>query len=140
MSKENTELTYKAHGITFERCELYGDITQSLILLIFDTYMGDDVTSPMQQIQHFNWCWNRNMKNFKVEGVLYNSDNLYNYFLEFMRGVFYSMTKKDESKTLFDNVLKVWLYIFDYNIDKSAADLNRMVEVFQLFDEAFERK
>ena len=41
------------NNIKFAKCELYSDFVQSFLRLAFDTYMGDDVTTVEQQIQHF---------------------------------------------------------------------------------------
>ena len=44
MSKESIMMIYGANNIRYEKCELFNDFVQSLLMLAFDTYMGDDVT------------------------------------------------------------------------------------------------
>lgn len=136
MSKESITILYNANNITHEKCELYSDFIQSLILLIFDTYMGDEITSKEEQKNHFKWCWNKNIENFKKEGIDVASTKLYNYFLEFMVDVYYSSSKKDENPNIRLNTIKLWLYIFDYNNVKSKSDIDTLIEVYKLFNTA----
>lgn len=136
MSKESIAVLYSANNIKFERCELYSDFVQSLMLLIFDTYLGDDITNNEQQINHFKWCWDKNVDNFNKEGIVINSKKLYDYFLEFMLEVYYSLTKKRESSHTHKNIINLWLFIFNYNNSKSNSDMDTLIEVYQLFDKS----
>src|ERR1035438_3726795 len=115
MSKEGVSVLYSAHNIKFERCELYGDFVLSLMTLIFNTYMGDEITDSTQQINHFKWCWDKNQKNFLAEGLLFDNQKLYNYFLEFMFEVYYPLTHKIDSGDANNNIITLWKFIFDYN-------------------------
>lgn len=134
MSRESINILYTAHNIQFEKCELFSDFVQSLLRLIFDTYMGDEVTSVEQQVKHFNWCWNKNVDNFLNEDLLFQSDRLYTYFLEFMLEVFY--TSPDKEQTSFDHkkILKIWYYIFDYNREKTNSDIDTLIEIYKIFE------
>lgn len=134
MSKENMDLLYSANNIRYEKCELYNDFIQSLILLIFDTYMGDDITNNVEKRNHFRWCWYKNIENFKKEGISFTSPKLHDYFLEFMSEVYYPITKKTENQSAHKNILKLWSYIFDFNALKSKSDMDTMIEVYKLFD------
>jgi hypothetical protein len=136
MSKESITVLYNANNITHEKCELYSDFIHSLILLVFDTYMGDDITSKEEQKNHFKWCWNKNIENFKKEGIGFASTKLYGYFLEFFIDVYYSASKKDENPNIRLNILKLWLYIFDYHNVKSKSDMDTLIEVYKLFNSA----
>lgn len=134
MSKESIIILYNANNIKYEKCELYNDFVQSLLMLAFDTYMGDDVTSIDEQVNHFKWCWDNNISNFKKEGVLFENKKLYNYFLEFMLEVYYSCV----DKSIFDysgkNVLVLWDNIFDYNRIKTNADMDTLIEIYKIFN------
>jgi hypothetical protein len=134
MSRESITLLYTTHNIKYEKCELYGDFIQSLMLLIFDTYMGDEITSEIEQKNHFKWCWNKNIENFKKEGIGIASTKLYSYFSSFMSEVYYPITKKEENKVAHTNILKLWSYIFDYNNNKSKSDMDTFIEVYRLFE------
>ena len=134
MGKENIVLLYNANNIKYEKCELFNDYVQSLIILIFDTYMGDEFTDADDQRNHFKWCWNKNSDNFKKEGLKIGDARTYNYFMEFMFEVYYPVQKKAENTTLTFNILKLWSYIFDYNNIKTKSDIDTLIEIYKLFE------
>lgn len=134
ISKESIAVLYGSNNIKFEKCELYSDFVQSLLRLAFTTYMGDDVTTINQQIEHFNWCWNKNKENFLDEGLLFDNHKLYSYFLEFMLEVYYTAIDKSETISMDKNILKIWYNIFDYNRSKSNSDMDNLIEVYLLFE------
>lgn len=134
MSKEGIGVLYGANNIRFEKCELYSDFVQSLLILAFDTYMGDDVTTIDEQTQHFNWCWTKNKESFCREGLIFDSNKLYSYFLEFMLEVYYSAMDKSESVQIDKNVLKIWCNIFDYNRSKTNSDMDTLIEIYQIME------
>lgn len=134
MSKESIIVLYNANNIKYEKCELYNDFIQSLILLIYSTYMGDDITNEDERKNHFKWCWDKNIDNFKKEGILIDSDKLYSYFLEFMLEVYYPISQKEENPIAQENILKLWSYIFNYNNNKSKSDMDTLIEVYKLFE------
>lgn len=133
MSSEAIQMIYTRNNILFQKCELFNDFVKSLLLTVFETYMGDDVTTPNEQINHFNWCWEKTLESFKGEGFLFNNLNLYNYFLEFSFEVFY--TNKDKDKKEFNQgVLKIWEDLFNYNKTKTNSDVDALVEIYSLMD------
>lgn len=133
MSKESILILYAAHDIKHEKCELYSDFILSLITLVFDTYLGDEITGQIEQKNHFKWCWNKNVENFKLEGVHVDSIKLYKYFFDFTAQVFYTAPKLEYEK-INENILKLWKYILDYNNTKSKSDLDTLIEVYKLFE------
>lgn len=135
MSKESISILYDANNIKYDRCELYSDFVQSLLILLFDTYMGDEITDLDNQFKHFEWCWAKNVSNFKKEGIRIDNDRLYDYFLEFMFEVYYSGEKDDGVKT--DNILKLWVSIFNYSNTKTNSDIDTLIEIYQLFENSF---
>jgi hypothetical protein len=133
MSKESIIVIYDANNVKFEKCELYSDFVQSLLRLAFDTYLGDEVTSIDEQTNHFKWCWSKNRDNFMEEGICFQGNKLYEYFLEYMLEVFYSSDKKQvdcADKTS----LKLWNNIFDYNNLKTNSDMDTFIEIYKIFD------
>jgi hypothetical protein len=102
--------------------------------------MGDDITNEKEQKNHFNWCWDKNIENFEKEGFIFNSLKLKSYFLEFMLEVYYPITKKEENKTALDNIIKLWVYIFDYNNNKSKSDMDTLIEVYKMFENSIKIK
>jgi hypothetical protein len=135
MSKESISVIYDANNIKFEKCELYGDFVQSLLILVFDTYMGDDSTNPEQQIKHFNWCWEKNVLNFKEEGIFFDSDDLKVYFLEYLLEIFY-VSEKNEFDYTDNESLRLWNTIFDYTKLKTKSEMDTFIEIYKIFEKS----
>lgn len=135
MSRESITMLYDANNIKFEKCELYSDFVQSLLLLAFDTYMGDEVTDVDQQTNHFKWCWNKNIENFSEEGINFSNPKLYTYFLEYMLEVFYSVDKRQvdySDKTS----IRLWRDIFDFTNTKTNSEVDTLIEIYKIFDKS----
>lgn len=140
ISKESLSLYYAANDIKIEKCILYNDFIQSLYMLVFDTYLGDDITDVYEQINHFKWCWDRNNKNFNKEGLDFESSRLYDYCLEFILEDFYCALDKNEVENSEEISLKFWKDIFDYDKPKSNSEIDALVEIYLLFNEAINFK
>ena len=136
ISKESIAILYSTNNIIFEKCELYSDYVQSLLRLVFDTYLGDDITSVEQQIKHFKWCWEKNLSNFKNEGINLGSSKLYNYFLEFLLEVYYTSIDKNDNNELDKNLLKLWKNIFNFNSAKTQSDIDTLIEIYLIFEKS----
>lgn len=132
LSKESIAILYVANDIKFEKCELYSEFIASLILLVTDTYMGDDITNSEEQRNHFQWCWKTTTELFKKENISIGDSTLYKYFLEFMMEVFYPITQKKENSH--EEMIKIWAYVFNYNNFKSKSDMDTLIEVYKLFE------
>jgi hypothetical protein len=135
MSKEDMMLFYKENNIKYEKCELYSDFALSLIITIFDTYMGDDVTSLEDQFKHFEWAWQKTIKNFVEEGLDFETNILYEYFLEFMLEVYYQITNKNELG-VDKKICKLWIDIFDYDKIKTNSDIDALTEIYTIFEKS----
>ena len=136
MSRESVLMLYNSHGIKYEKCELFNDFVQSLLLLVFETYMGDEVTVLNNQIKHFRWCWVNNVDNFNKEGIVFESPLLYDYFLQYMLEIFYSEKNKAKHSHIEENCLDLWSDIFNYNKNKTNADMDMLIEIYRLFEES----
>ena len=136
MSKESIEVLYSANNIKLEKCSLYGDFVQSLLMISFDTYLGDEVTNQEAQLKHFQWCWDKNIENFKLEGINFNSDKLYDYFLQFMIEVFYLYKEKKPFDSTDKGLLKIWADIFNYDKPKSNSDIDTLIEIYSIFEKS----
>jgi hypothetical protein len=134
LSKESITMIYDANNVNFEKCELYGDFVLSLLTLIFDTYMGDDYMSAGDQVKHFKWCWDKNVENFKLEGVYIKNTNLHEYFLEYMLEVYYFSENKNENDSL-----DLWSKLFDYTKIRTQSDMDTFIEVYKLFEKSHKK-
>lgn len=136
MNREDMIMLYRENNIKYEKCELYSDFALSLIMTIFDTYMGDDVTNLDDQFKHFEWAWQKTIINFVEEGLDFESDMLYNYFLEFMIEVFYTTPNKDKVNSLDKKISKLWIDIFDFHKIKTNSDMDALIEIYKIFDKS----
>ena len=135
LSKEDMMLHYKENNIKYEKCELYSDFSLSLIMTIFDTYMGDDVTVLDDQLKHFEWAWKKTILNFIEEGLDFESNPLYEYFLEFMLEVYYPINNKNELH-IDKKICKLWVDIFDYDKIKTNSDIDAFLEIYVIFEKS----
>ena len=140
LSETSIAILYDANSVRFDKCQLYSDFVCSLLMLVFDTYLGDVITTEKQQIEHFNWCWNKNISNFKDEGIEFKSINeLLSYFKEFMVEVFYAIEDKDDKPYINENLISLWEYIFDYKKPKSRSDIDSFIEIYNIFEKSLKK-
>lgn len=139
LSENSISVLYSANNINFERCELFSDYVQSLLYIIFDTYLGDDITEDSDKIKHFEWCWNENIKNFKKEGITFsNKDESFDYFKEFMIEVFYNIELKEENRVKV--IIKgLWGSIFSYTGTKTSSDMDNFIELYKILENSLKK-
>ena len=137
ISREGILMLYSANNIKFEKCELYSDFVQSLLRLSFDTYMGDDITNETEQKNHFNWCWEKNISNFKKEDIFFEDNkDLRSYFYDFTKEIFYNLDGKENNPHVKNNIITLWTHLFNYGGRKTRADLDSFVELYSIFDKS----
>jgi hypothetical protein len=132
-TNNNINITYISNNIIFERCELYSDFVQSLLILIYDTYLGDEITNKQQQEKHYEWCWDKNIDNFLKEGFQLTNQNTKEYFFQFLKETFYNNINKDNDYTD-KKSLKFWLDIFDYVKPKTSSELDVLIEIYKILE------
>jgi hypothetical protein len=131
MSKESITVIYDANNVRFEKCELYSDFVQSLLLMAFETYMGDEVTSLEQQTNHFKWCWNKVVDNFQKENIRFNKKGEhFDYFISFFQEIFY----KQENKKVRDSVSGFFDELFDIKKPFTKSDLDMINSLYKGLD------
>jgi hypothetical protein len=129
-----------SNDIKSEKCDLFNDFVQSLIITIFDTYLGDSITPKKEQKNHFKWCWNKTILIFSKDGFLFESNELYNYYFEFITEVFYSNKEKQENNYTDNGILKVWSDIFNLNKDKTASEMDMLIEIYKIFNNSLNKQ
>lgn len=134
LSENSISVLYSANNINFERCELFSDYVQSLLYIIFDTYLGDDITEDSDKIKHFEWCWKKNIKNFEKEGIKFSKEGeSFDYFREFMIEVFYNIEMKEEKRV--KTIIKsLWGSIFSYTGVKTSSDMDNFIEIYKILE------
>jgi len=135
LSRESIMLMYESNNIKYDKCELYCDYVLSLLHLIYDTYLGDDITDEENRKKHFEWCWKKNVENFSKEGINIDGKKIYDYFFEYFFIVFYMNEEKDDEKNKIMD-FKLWKDVFDYVKPKTHSDVDAFVEVYTIFEES----
>lgn len=141
---EDAELWLSANNIIIEKVELFGDFCLTLNILILDTYLGDDETrgetniklTEEEDIQHFNWCWNKTIEIFDLENIIFNQKGEhYDYFLSFFTEMFYNQPEVN-LKTAIPNFFEDL-----FNLEKSftKSDLDMLTNIYKLLDNNIEK-
>lgn len=130
--KQQIEIWYRAYNISHEKIELFYDFLISLYDLIEDTYMGPDLLYLEEdQRNHFTWCWDKVIENFKKEKINFRErSNCYEYLWNFFLEAYY-INKVN------DSIIKIKDYfnkLFDLNYVKTRSELDIFTEVYKLFD------
>ena len=136
IDKGKLSVIYNDNDIQYQKCELYNDYVQSLMCIIFDTYMGDEVTNDGDQKKHFKWCWEQNHSKFKKEGIDIKSNKLYEYFLEFMIEIYYTSNDNQNINNVERKLVRLWDAIFDYDGEKTYSEVDSLVEIYHIFEKS----
>ena len=110
MKKEDVEIWNRANNIIPEYCDLFEDFSFSLFFLVSTTYLGfshgdSNMTkigvSNDEKVKHFQWCWNKTIKNFNKENIVFEfNESDYNYFESFYMEVFYDQRDEKVRETI----------------------------------------
>jgi hypothetical protein len=140
LSEGSIAVLLSANCIRYERVQLYNDFVQSLFHLIFDTYMGDNFTSEPNRFAHFKWCWDRNINNFKNEGIIFeNTEEAYDYFLEFIYETYYSVPEKENKPKMTSTICELWEKLFSQNTIKTRSDIDNFLDVYNILDNSLKK-
>ena len=137
LSDDSITILYTTNNVKFDRVKLYFDFVVSFFELLFDTYMGDDITSKEEQDNHFKWCWSKNISNFEKEAILFlDNEDLRSYFNEFTKEIFYNLDGKENNPHIKNNIITLWTHIFNYKGSKTRADMDSFIELYGIFDKS----
>jgi len=99
MDKEDIDTWNRANNIIPEYCDLFEDFSFSLYYLISETYLGfshgDSNATKIgvmndDKLEHFRWCFDKVILDFKKENITFNfSSNDYDFFESFYMEVYY---------------------------------------------------
>jgi hypothetical protein len=139
LDPEQVDIWFRVNNIIPEKMYLYYDLSYSLYLLIKTTYLGDENDSvetkvkmdDLDNIKHFDWCWNKTMENFKKENISFEEKGEhYDYFLSLFSEIYYKQTK--------DNVRNSIDVFFNdlFNRDKpfTQVDLDLIYNIYKTLD------
>ena len=120
MNQEDIVAWYLANNIIPELTELFRDFCFSFLILLKETYLGDDFSdnketrvgmTDQQKKEHFKWCWSKTIENFNKENIDFKFNESDSEFFEsFFFEVFYNQPDQKVKDTinefftqLFDN-------------------------------------
>lgn len=108
---EEVDIWFKVNNIIPEKMELYYDFCYSLFSLMVTTYLGGSaetsetgvIMNEEENLQHFKWCWSKNIENFKREEINFNDEGEhFNYFYSLFTEVFYTQKREDIRNSIND--------------------------------------
>ena len=132
---------FNVHNMNYEKIELFGDIFKSLNQTIVDTYMGESdgetrITLTQEDKEnHFEWCWNTVIKNFKKEDVSIKANGEHKeYFKQFFLDSFYNQSQENVRISIPEFLNDV----FDVDKPFSKSDLDILTELYKLIEKNME--
>lgn len=135
--RDEVIIWFNVHNMSYEKIELFGDIFKSLNHIIVDTYMGDTEgetkihLSSEDKIKHFEWCWNKLIKDFENEKIIIKKVGDHkDYFREFFMDSFYNQNQTNVKSSIPQFLEDV----FDVEKDFSKSDLDILTELYKLIE------
>lgn len=128
------EIWFSVHNMIPERIELFGIIFTSLSFNIVDTYFGEEnyetkvVMSDSDKKKHFDWCWDKLLKDFENENIIIDSDGEHKeYMWRFFLDSFYHQPEINIREAIPEFVEEL------FNLDKPFAksDLDILTELYK---------
>jgi hypothetical protein len=136
---EEVDIWFKANNIIPEKMELYYDLSYSLYLLIQKTYLGNGENNKETKVEmseedntkHFNWCWNKTIKNFNKENIKFQNDgDHYDYFFSLFNELYYK-----QNKEIIRNSIDVFfLDLFNREKPFTQVDLDLIYNIYKTLD------
>jgi len=133
--KDEIVIWFNIHNMYYEKIDLFGDVFKSLNYIILNTYMGNEyretkiILTKEDDENHFNWCWNKLIKDFRKENILIGEDGEHkDYFKSFFNDTFYYQSDKETRESI-DTFLND---IFDVHKDFIKPDLVILTEYYKI--------
>lgn len=140
MSEEDLIAWNLANNIIPELTDLFRDFCFSLIQLLKDTYLGDELSSNKetkvgmtveQKKQHFKWCWNKTVENFQKEEILFKfTESDIEFFESFFLNIYYEQPDNKIKETM--DVF--FSQIFDKKSKKTKSDVEIFTDIYKMFE------
>lgn len=135
--KDEVIIWFSINNMSYEKIELYGDITKSLTKIIIDTYLGDNISETKITLtdednkSHFDWCWSKLIEDFKKENVYINFEGEHkDYFKSFFMDIFYNQSEE----TIKNSINKFLNEIFNTEMTYSKSDLDLLLQLYKLME------
>ena len=78
------------------------------------------------------------MDNFKKEGIILDTVELYTYFENFFVDIYYDINDKS-GDGLEINIRMLWLLLFNYREKKTVPDLEILTQIYKLFEDSLKK-
>lgn len=138
LNEYQTMKQLKANNVIKDRVEFYRDFVINLIHYIHSTYLGKEFIKSEEDVKgHFNWAFNKVLADFEKEGIIFHdTKKLREYFFDYFNTRFYSV----ETIPTLKMFIAFWDDIFTLKPNKEKTVLNALMEIYKLFDDAFNKK
>jgi hypothetical protein len=139
LKPEDVDTWFRINNIITEKLELFSDFSHSLNMLIIDTYLGEKdrpnetkiIMTETDNINHFNWCWNKTINEFKKEEITFNNEGEhYDYFLSFFTDIFYNQSNESVRKSINSFLVE----LFDTKKPFTKSDLDMILSFYQVLN------
>ena len=136
---EEVDVWFKVNNIIPEKMELYYDLSYSLYLLIQKTYLGNGENNKETKVEmseedntkHFNWCWDKTIKNFNKENIKFQNDgDHYDYFFSLFNELYYKQNKE----TIRNSIDVFFLDLFNREKPFTQVDLDLIYNIYKTLD------
>lgn len=140
MTPEDVDTWNRANNIIPEFTELFRDFCLSLLDLVKETYLGDShgdyndtkiAFTTNDKKDHFKWCWNKTLDNFKKEFVIFTfKGDDYHYFENFFFDVFYDQ----ESTEVKSEIRIFFVQLFNRKRVITKSDIEMFTDVYKVLE------
>jgi hypothetical protein len=139
LNEKELNSLYLKHNIDYNRTVLYSDFIESLFELIFTTYIGDEYYEIEDKFLHFDWCWYKNLENFKEENIIFiTTDICFEYFLSLIYETFYDNKLKSEETN--NKLISLYKNILSYTNKKTNSEFDEMIKLYQMIEKMLQFK
>ena len=140
MDQEDITAWYLANNITPELTELFRDFCFSFLILLKETYLGDDFLdnketkvgmTNQQKKEHFKWCWNKTIENFNKESIDFKfneSDS------EFFESFFFEVFYNQPDQKVKDTINEFFTQLFDNVGKKTKSDIEIFTDIYKVLE------
>lgn len=144
LTPEDVDVWFRSNNIIPEKLVLYYDFTRSLNMLIVKTYLGETDNAIETKItlsdedkgNHFIWCWNRTLENFKKESINFHPEGEHlEYFKSFFDDTFYNQKNEEIRNAIND----FFTDLFDTKKPFTKSDLDMISSLYKVLDKNIDK-
>jgi len=142
IDKEDLQIWIDSNNICYNKFELYSDFVSSLVNLIYETYLGNEMDKSTNirlneedNKKHFDWCWNKTIERYNREEIFFTEKGEhYNFFSNFITETFYNQNISEVKYSL----NKFFNEIFNLDGLHTMSDLDLLKTIYKSLDKNLE--